>query len=81
MALANTEYSFAFPAFTRHVLVQIRLNGLIRIAWASGGPGCTDYLTLFPGNWLQYSHNVESPLTLYAESPLAGQILELAHWT
>ena len=78
---ANTEGSFAFPAFTRHLLVQNRNRGLLKVAFTLGATSGTDYITIFPGNYLQYSLNVESPLTIYIQSPQAAQTVEINHWT
>ena len=81
LLLANTEYSFALPAFTRLFLVQNRNRGLLKIAFVAGGTSGVDYLTIFPGNFAQWSMNVESPLTIYVQSPSAAQVVEINHWT
>lgn len=81
LTVAATELSFAFPAFTRHFIIQNRNNGLLKLAFVITGTAGTDYLTIFPGNFVQYSLNVESPLTVYLQSPTAAQTVELVHWT
>jgi hypothetical protein len=81
LPLANTEGSFALPAFTRFLLVQNRNTGLVKLAFIMGDTSGTDYLTIWPGNFVQYSLNVESPLTLYMQSPKASQVIEINHWT
>jgi hypothetical protein len=81
LTVAATELSFALPAFTRHFIVQNRNNGLLKLAFVLADTAGTDYLTIFPGNFVQYSLNVESPLTLYLQSPIAAQTVEIVHWT
>ena len=81
LTLAATELSFALPAFTRHFLIQNRNNGLLKIGFALGSTSTANFLTIFPGNWLQYSFNVESPLSIYVQSPKAAQTVEINHWS
>jgi len=78
---ANTEVSFALPAFTRLLMIQARTTGLIKVGFEAASTDGLNYLTLFPGMYAQWSLNVESPLTLYFQSPSASQIVEINHWT
>lgn len=81
LTVAATELGFAFPAFTRHVLIQNRDRGLLKLGFIATATAGTDYWTIWPGNFLQYSLVVESPLTVYLQSPTAAQTVELKHWT
>ena len=81
LTIAATELSFVFPDFTRHILIQNRNNGLLKLGFIATSTAGTDYWTIWPGNWLQYSLVVESPLTVFLQSPIAAQTVEIKHWT
>lgn len=81
LTVAATELGFAFPSFTRHFVIQNRDNGLLKLAYSITATSGSDYMTIFPGNFYQKSLNVESPLTVYLQSPTAAQTVEIEHWT
>lgn len=81
LTVAATELSFAFPSFTRHFLIQNRDNGTLKLGFSLASTSGTDYLTIRPGSWYQNSLTVESPMTIYLQSPTAAQTVEIIHWT
>jgi hypothetical protein len=78
--LANTEYSYAFPAGTRAWALQHRSGGMFRHTFTALQTG-TQALTLYPGAFWAESNYAGTTLTLYYRSPTAGSVLELRTWT
>lgn len=78
MPLANTEYSFTFPAGTKEYALQNRANGLVKYKTVSLG----DYWTLFPGQ-PYYINNIKgsATVTVYFESPKIAQTIEILSWS
>lgn len=80
LALAATEYSYAFPAGTKRFFAKNRENGSIQISYSVGTSG-TNYATIDVGGY--YTEENISPsvsLTLYFQSPSAAQLLEIISW-
>lgn len=78
LVLANNEYAVAFPLGTKTFAIQNRGDGLVKLRSVSAG----DHFTLFPGQ-PYYISNIKgtSAVTLYMESPKAGQIVEIIAWS
>ena len=80
LANADQEYSHAFPATTKMFNIQSRTNGTIKLSFTSGESGTT-YWTIAPGqNALMYNYDGTSTITLYMQSPQAGNVVELMSW-
>jgi len=79
MPLANTEYSYAFPAGTLNFQFQGRTNGLIKFKRTAAGK----YWTLFPGQpyFITNIKSSASAITVYFESPSTDQVVELLYWS
>lgn len=77
LTLANIEYSVAIPTGTKTFCLQNRADGVVKVRSTSGG----DYWTLFPGQ-PYYISNIKAAasVTIYLESPKAGQIVEIIAW-
>ena len=78
LILANTEYPVALPVGTKTFALQNRGDGLIKMRTVAAG----DHWTLFPGQ-PYYLANIKgsSSVTLYMESPKAGQTVEILAWS
>ena len=83
MLLANTEYSYELPKWTkkysikmRSPLTQFKLN-IGKVAWLSG----TTYINV-PENCNQYEENLNTDkgTTLFFQSPTASQVAEIVIW-
>lgn len=75
IAAANVEQSQALPANTKEFIIRTRGAGELKLAYTSGDSGTT-FMTI-PG---RASHTVTqffSSQTLYFQSPVAGEIVEL----
>jgi len=79
MASANTEYSYTFPDNTKRYTIQNRKNGLVKFCFTTGETG-TKYISLFPGQVHDELNITKDSLTIYFESPLPNQLLELLSW-
>tara|TARA_R110000868_G_scaffold172146_5_gene407984 strand:- start:445 stop:771 length:327 start_codon:yes stop_codon:yes gene_type:complete len=79
IALANTEQSHAFPAYTKAIQVKARGNGKILMSFDSGTSG-TVYQTIWPGAVYTQENIGSATTTIYFQSPNAGLILELTSW-
>lgn len=80
MALAGTEYSFAFPANTFKFLMKVR-NGTSKaqFAYVSSQSG-TNYITLHGGSFYAEESNMTGK-TIYFQATKASQIMEMLYWT
>lgn len=76
---ANTEVSYAFPANTKEFYLQNRENGLIKFSYTATESG-TLYKTLWPGGVLTRERLSKDNLTIYLQSPLASQVVEVVSW-
>lgn len=80
MPLAATEYSFVLPQDCRQFLVKTRSGAVLQVAYASGQSGTT-YMTV-PRHCFYAESDIKltSTVTLYFQSPLASQELEVLTW-
>lgn len=77
---ANTEVSYSFPAATKRFTIKNRGNGLLKISYASGQSGTT-YWTVEPAcSYSETEISVNTSLTIYLQSPVAAQTLEVISW-
>ena len=80
ITLADTEYSYALPTGTHRVIMQSRLEGLVKIAYTVG-ESSTNYWTIFPGQQKDIEFlNGSTAVTLYFQSSKAAQVLEIESW-
>lgn len=78
--LANTEYSYAFPANTKKLKLKARGTAKLQIAKTTGQTN-TNYISVSPGAiFLEENINVPA-FTLYFESNKAGEVIEIWSWT
>ena len=79
--LALTEYSFALPAGSKRFLIRSRNGGIIHLAFATGLLS-TVYLTVPKGcNYQELDLAASSSVTLYFQSNIAGDIVEVVSWS
>lgn len=78
--LANTEYSQALPSDTKKLLLRCRGLSRIQFSFASGGTN-TNYITIRPGTVYSVEGLSLSSSTIYFETSLAGQVVEILTWT
>lgn len=76
---ANTEVSLAIPDNTQNLIIKSRL-GKLQIAFAAGQT-FTKYLTLNKGANYVLDNLRTSSLTLYLQSTVAGDIVEVHGWS
>ena len=76
---ANTEYSQSLPTSTRKFFLQNRNDGKLKVAYTPGD-SATKYITIWPGGSL-FEEQIQGPVTLYIQSPKAGQTVEIGYWT
>lgn len=79
-ALANTEYSYAFPANTRKFSIKARGNAKIKLAFTSGQSG-TDFITIFPGSKYEEIELKITGVTAYFQTNKVGEVVEILSWT
>ncbi len=79
MANANQEYGQALPVLTKTVLIQNRNSVAIQLAYIQGQSG-TNYITIPAGASKSLDGAWVSSLTLYFQSPSAGQVCEIECW-
>lgn len=78
---ASTEYSYALPANTRLFSVKVRGNSKLQLAFTSGQSG-TNFITVEMGNrYVQNDVILTSGLTLYFQTSVAAQTVEILSWT
>jgi len=76
---ANTETSLVLPNNTQNLIIKSRL-GKLQIAFAAGQTS-TKYLTLNKGANYVMDNLKTSSLTLYLQSTVAGDIVEVHGWS
>jgi len=77
MPVATTEYTYVFPTLIRRYRIKNRTRGIIKY---SNLPGFTDkYETIWPGEVIQEDTG-ETDITLYFQSPVSSQTLEIISW-
>lgn len=79
IALANTEQSHTFPAYTKAIQIKARGNGKIKLAFDSGTSG-TVYQTVWAGSAYTQENIGSATTTIYFQSPVAGLVVELTSW-
>jgi hypothetical protein len=78
LTLANTEYSYTFPAGTKGFQIQNRDHGVVKLRKTSGGP----YWTFFPGQpWFPVNIKGSATISLILESPNTAQTVEILYWS
>jgi hypothetical protein len=81
MPLAATEYSYTLPAGCKQFIVKLRQLSSLKVAYVSGQSGTT-YLEVPRGCFYAESGlTLSTGVTLYFQSPAAGQVLEVQVWT
>lgn len=76
LLLAATEYPIALPANTKRFLVKARNGGILKFRYMSGG----DFLTIPYGTFLSEDDMQVTTFTVYIESNVPSQVLELITW-
>lgn len=77
--LANTEYSYAFPANTKKFKLKARGTARLQVAKTTGQTN-TNYVTISPGAIFP-EENINVPtFTIYFESSKAGEVVEIWSW-
>lgn len=76
---ANTEYSVSLPQNTTHLTIQARGSGSVKICFSAGESG-TNYFSI-KTNGCYYDQNIRANKTLFAQSPNAGEVLEVVAWS
>lgn len=82
MTNAATEYSYVLPNFTVQFTIKLRsTSSALQLAITSGASGTT-YITIPPGSggWTETIKGTASGITLYFQSPDAGQVAEIISW-
>lgn len=78
ITLANTEYTYSFPAGTKGFQIQNRNDAVIKLRKTSGGA----YWTFFPGQpWFPVNIKGTAAISIILESPSAGQTVEVLYWS
>lgn len=78
---ANVESSYALPANTRQYVGKLRSGtSIMHLSFVSGTSN-TIYWTVGKGNYFADSGTLVTGLSLYFQTPDAGQTLELLVWT
>lgn len=81
MTNANQEYSQILPNNTRIIDIKLRaLNALLKISFVVGESG-TKYITIPFGASFHLEGIKLSGATIYVQSPVASQVLEIICWT
>lgn len=81
MPTAGTEYSFALPANSKRILFKSRNYGKLRFAFISGDSVST-YISIAPGAvFTEVNVNPVNTITLYVNSSVTNDILEILTWT
>ena len=80
MPIAATEYSIALPAGCRQFQIKLRSSAVLKLAYTSGQSGIT-YITI-PRHcfYAESDIKLDGTVTLYVQSPIALQELEVLAW-
>lgn len=78
IASANTEQSLALPASIIGYMIKSRGAGEIKLSHVATESG-TNFITI-NGNFSYVNKHTYSNLTLYFQSPTAGEIVEVVVW-
>jgi hypothetical protein len=80
MPVAATEYSYALPADTKKFYIKLRDPlAEIKLSYTAGASGTT-YVTVERGNWYGEEDLSIGMVTLYFQSSVASQTLEIVSW-
>lgn len=79
MTDANHEYSKTLPNGAKVVLIQLRGDADLKLAYIEGESG-TKYITIPAGDSKVLEGEWVSNLTLYFQSPSAAQVAEIEWW-
>lgn len=77
--LANTEYSQAIPSGTTKLLIRARSTAQLQFAF-SVGDSSTNFITIPRGTSYSSDNLLLSGVTLYIQSSLAGNVIEVLTW-
>jgi hypothetical protein len=78
LTLANTEYTYNFPAGTKGFQIQNRDSAVIKLRKTSGGA----YWTFFPGQpWFPVNIKGTASISIILESATAAQTIEILYWS
>lgn len=81
LAVANTEYSVAIPTASVAFSIRTRQCSKIQLAYVATESG-TKYITIWPGEtYVEEGLTSTASITLYVQSPKAGEVLEVWSWT
>lgn len=78
--LANTEYSYTFPANTKKFSLRTRGNAKIQLSFVSSQSG-TNFITISPGNSYEEKDLKLVSVTAYFQLNKAGETVEILSWT
>lgn len=76
---ANTEVSQALSADTKQLLIRVRGNATLQIAFNVGESG-TNYMTIPAGASLSLT-DLKTSATLYLQTDKSSQVIEILEWT
>lgn len=79
MAVAGTEYSYAFPANTKKFTIQSRNDGKLKIAFTAG-QSATQYISISAGAAYSEESVKLVSVTLYFQSSKNADTLEILSW-
>lgn len=80
LVTANTEVGIALPANTVRFKLKARNGGTLQVAYGSTESG-TAFWTIYPGDTLEETAINAASLTIYVQSPKAGEIVEISTWS
>ena len=80
MPTAATEYSIALPVGCRQFQIKLQSSAVLKLSYTSGQSGIT-YITV-PRHcfYAESDIKLDDTVTLYVQSPLASQALEVLAW-
>ncbi|RKZ07630.1 hypothetical protein DRQ25_11090 [Candidatus Fermentibacteria bacterium] len=80
MALADTEYSHTFPTGIKAFTIRLRDTAILKLAFTAAASGTT-YFTLYGSEPFDSIAMDGTSLSVYFQSPSAGQTLEVIEWS
>lgn len=78
--LANTEVTIPLPAGCRKFTIKLRGNADLKLSYAAGLSGTT-FVTIPRGTIYSEQDFILAAGSLYVQSPVASQVVELITWT
>ncbi len=76
---ANTELSYTFPDDTKRYTIQLRKPGKLKISYEPAMTS-TIYQTLYYGSCYEEASLATESVTVYFQSSVSGQTLEILSW-